>query len=58
MKYSPVGDAHQGSTSPTSEVVVPEVLECRFMVNQGFVGNGWDPNVRHEVGVVVLVEGL
>ena len=53
-----VGDAHQGGTSPTAKVVVPEMLECSFMVDLGFVGNGWDPNVRHEVGVVVLVEGL
>ena len=28
------------------------------MVDQGFVGDRWDPNVGHEVGVVVLVEGL
>ena len=48
-----VGDAHQGGTSPTAKVVVPEVLECGFVVDLGFVGNGWDPNVRHEVGVVV-----
>ena len=53
-----VGDAHQGGTSPTAKVVVPEMLEGGFMVDLGFVGNGWDPNVRHEVGVVVLVEGL
>ena len=53
-----VGDAHQRGTSPTAKVVVPKMLEGGFMVDLGFVGYGWDPNVRHEVGVVVLVEGL
>ena len=53
-----VGDTHQGGTLPTAKVVVPEMLEGRFMVDLGFVGNGWDPNVRREVGVVVLVKGL
>ena len=53
-----VGDARQRSTSPPAKVVVPKVLEGGFMVDLGFVGYGWDPNVRHEVGVVVLVEGL
>ena len=53
-----VGDARQRGTSPPAKVVVPKVLEGGFMVDLGFVGYGWDPNVRHEVGVVVLVEGL
>ena len=53
-----VGDANQRGAAPSAKVVVPEVLERGLLVDQSFVGNCWNPNIGHEVRVVVLVKGL
>ena len=37
--FTLVGDTHQWCSAPSSEVVVPEMLEGRFMVDHGFVGD-------------------